>query len=104
MSNQPNEKYYADAETLEALDSLMRAEDKIDKALHTEFGIGEWGAGMRGRSGQPVTWPEAFHWSTGYEKRINEKLELLESLRQGELKKRTLTIALRIKHKTMGNI
>lgn len=103
MSNLPNEKY-ADNDTLEALDSLMCAEDKIDEALHTEFGIGEWGAGIRGRSSQPITWSEAFHWSTGYENRINEKLELLESLRQGELKKRTLTIALRIKHKMIGSV
>lgn len=103
MSNQPNEKY-ADEETTAALQSLYNMEDKVDKALHFEFGVGTWGAGARGLPGGNLPLAKVFLWAVATEKNINAKLEQLELLRQGELKKRTLTIALRTKHATAGNI
>jgi hypothetical protein len=104
MSNQPNEKYHADKETMDALQSLYSLEDKIDKALYSEFGVGKWGAGASGLPGGPLLLSNVFLWAKACEKSINKKLEHLESLRQGELKNRTLTIVARVKAATAGNL
>lgn len=97
MSNQPNEKY-ADSDTLDALNALGNVEEKLDKTLFEEFGVGEWGAGVRGRCGNRITLVNALMWANGYEKRINEKGELLTTLRKGtcNLKLSVQTIAKRV--------
>lgn len=97
MSKQPNEKY-ADSDTLDALDILGTVEEKLDKALFHEFGVGDWGTGVRGRSGVPPTLAFALMTANGYEKRINEKSELLHALRKGNcnLKLSVQTIAKRV--------
>lgn len=97
MSNQPNENY-ADKETLDAIKSLKTIEDKLDKALYVEFGVGEGGAGLRGLSGQPITIAYAVMLANGHEKRINEKSELLTTLRKApaHLKISVQTIANRV--------
>lgn len=97
MSNQQNEKY-ADSDTLDALKTLMSTEEKLDKALFVEFGVGDWDKGVRGLSGQPISMAKALMWANGYEKRINEKGELLAALRKGmgNLKLSVQTIAKRV--------
>lgn len=97
MSNQPNEKY-ADNDTLDALKALMAIEEKLDKALFVEFGVGDWDKGVRGPSGNPTTMVYALMRANGYEKRINEKGELLATLRKGfgNLKISVQTIAKRV--------
>lgn len=97
MSNQQNEKY-ADEEVIEAIKSLMATEEKIDKALHVEFGVGDWAAGPRGLSGHPMTIAKALMWANGYETRIHEKSELLITLRKApaNLKLSVLTLAKRV--------